>query len=76
MWSIRKEKGRPKGRNTINGIEGFWGYAKNWLYQYRGVPKNYFPLYLSEISFRFNRRKEDITPIVYKLLQKTEHEKI
>ena len=21
----------------INGMEGFWRYAKNWLYQYRGV---------------------------------------
>jgi transposase len=21
---IRKEKGRPKGRDHINGIEGFW----------------------------------------------------
>ena len=30
---IRKEKGRPKGRDHLNGIEGFWSYAKNWLYQ-------------------------------------------
>jgi transposase len=25
----------------INGIEGFWSYAKTWLYHYRGVPKQY-----------------------------------
>jgi transposase len=30
----------------INGIEGFWSYAKTWLYHYRGVPKQYFHLYL------------------------------
>ena len=26
----------------INGIEGFWSYAKTWLYHYRGVPGNTF----------------------------------
>jgi hypothetical protein len=34
---IRKERGRPKGRDHINGIEGFWSYAKNWLYPFCGV---------------------------------------
>jgi len=29
---VRKEKGRPRGRDHINGIEGFWSHAKNWLY--------------------------------------------
>jgi len=36
--SVSKEKGKPKGRNHINSIEGFWSYAKHWLYQYRGIP--------------------------------------
>jgi transposase len=30
---ITKEKGKPKGRDHLNGIEGFWSYAKNWLYR-------------------------------------------
>jgi transposase-like protein len=38
----------------INGIERFWSYAKTWLYIYRGVPKQYFNLYLKEIEFKFN----------------------
>jgi len=38
----------------INGIEGFWSYAKIWLCHYRGVPKQYFHLYLIEIIFRLN----------------------
>lgn len=42
----------------INGIEGFWSYAKTWLYHYRGVPKNYFHLYLKEVEFRFNNSRE------------------
>lgn len=68
---VRKEKGRPKGRDHINGIEGFWSYAKNWLYPYRGVPRRYFHLYLGEICYRFNHRKEDLKPLLTKLLRTT-----
>lgn len=68
---VRKEKGRPKGRDHLNGIEGFWSYAKHWLYHYRGVPKKFFHLYLGEISFRFNHRDRDLFPLIYKLLQRT-----
>jgi len=57
---ITKDKGRPKGRNHLNGIEGFWSFAKNWLYQYRGVPQHHFHLYLKEIEFRFNHRNENL----------------
>jgi hypothetical protein len=27
-----KSQGRPDSRDQINGIVGFWGYAKNRLY--------------------------------------------
>jgi transposase len=37
---IRKEKGCPVGRDHINGIEGFWSYAKNWLYPIAVCPKS------------------------------------
>ena len=52
----------------INGIEGFWSYAKTWLYHYRGVPKSYFELYLKEIEFRFNHRNENIFRILTKMM--------
>lgn len=65
---IRKEKGRPLGREHINGIEGFWSYAKHWLYPYRGVPRKHFHLFLGEICYRFNHRDEDLYPLLYKLL--------
>lgn len=68
---VRKEKGRPKGRDHINGIEGFWSYAKHWLYMYRGVPRKFFHLYLGELSFRFNHRDEDLFPLILKLLRQT-----
>jgi transposase len=66
---IGKQKGRPVGRDHINGIEGFWSYAKNWLYPYRGVPRKYFPLYLGEICYRFNHRDEDIKPLLINMLK-------
>lgn len=68
---VRKEKGRPKGRDHINGIEGFWSYAKNWLYPFRGVPRKFFHLYLGEVCFRFNHRNEDIFPLLFKRLKAT-----
>ena len=44
----------------INGIEGFWRYAKHIVYQYRGVSKYHFPMYLKEIEYRFNHRQENV----------------
>lgn len=65
---VRKEKGIPKGRDHLNGIEVFWSYAKHWLYPYRGVPKQYFHLYLKETEWRFNHRDENLVPLLKHLL--------
>ena len=67
---VTKDKGVPKGRDHLNGIEGFWSYAKHWLYQYRGVPRAYFHLYLKEVEFRFNHRDENLVPLVMRLLRR------
>ncbi len=66
---VTKDKGRPKGRDHVNGIEGFWSYAKNWLYMCRGVPRKFFHLYLAETSFRFNHREQDLYSLLYKELR-------
>jgi len=68
---VRKEKGRSKGRNHIEDLEGFWSFAKNWLTPFRGVPRKFFHLYLGEICYRFNHRKEDIKPLIIKKLKAT-----
>ena len=65
---VLKEKGVPKGRNHINRIEGFWSFAKHWLYQYRGIPKANFPLYLKELEWRFNHRNENLVVLLRRLL--------
>jgi len=66
--AVLKEKGVPKGWNHINRIEVFWSLIKHWLYQYRGIPKNYFPLYLKEVEWRFNHRNENLVVLLRKLL--------
>lgn len=44
----------------INGIEGFWSFAKHNLYQYRGVSRSNFHLYLKEMEYRFNHRRDNL----------------
>jgi transposase len=55
----RKALVDKRTKNHINGIEGFWSYAKHILYNYRGVSRYYFPMYLKEIEFRFNHRNDN-----------------
>lgn len=65
---VTKDKGIPKGRDHLNGIEGFWSYAKHWLYHYRGIPKEHFHLYLKEVEWRFNHRHDNLVLLARKLL--------
>lgn len=55
--AIRKEKGRPKGCDRINGIEDFWSYAKNWLAPFLGVLRKLFYLYLVRFVFSLTNEK-------------------
>lgn len=45
-----------RGKATINGIEGFWGYAKERLLKHHGVSLENFLSHLKEKEFRFNYR--------------------
>ena len=48
------------GKVYINGMEGFWSWAKERFIKHHGVSKEYFPLYLKELEFRYNNRNSDI----------------
>ena len=48
----RKSLVDRRAKSHINEIEGFWSFAKHILYNYRGVSKNHFPMYLKEIEYR------------------------
>ncbi|MFR3769729.1 IS1595 family transposase [Collinsella stercoris] len=52
------ERGNPG--KLIDGIEGFWGHAKNGLVNYQGVPEEDFYLHLRECESRFNMRGRDM----------------
>jgi len=53
----------------INGIESFWGYAKNRLIKFNGIPRDKFYLYLKETEFRFNNRGVDLCKFLLKLFR-------
>jgi hypothetical protein len=56
-----EEFGRACGAASIRDfIEGFWSFAKHILYNYRGIPKYHFPMYLKEVEYRFNHRKDNL----------------
>ena len=69
---LRVDHGRDefaKGRTHINGIEGFWGYAKSRLVRFRGMSPATFNLHLKECEFRFNHRGQDLYPLILKILR-------
>ena len=57
------------GSNHINGIEGFWGFAKVRLVKFRGMRNFTFYLHLKECDFRFNYRKENLCSILLKIIK-------
>jgi len=48
------------GKVYINGLEGFWSFAKERLIKHHGVSRKFFPLYLKELEFRYNYRQQDL----------------
>jgi transposase len=52
-----------RGKVHINGLEGFWAYAKERLIKHHGVSHERFPLYLKEMEFRYNHRHQDLFPL-------------
>ena len=54
---VKHSKTFGKGRNHINGIEGFWSFAKERFHKYHGINKQNYPEYVKEMEFRFNHRK-------------------
>lgn len=60
QYSPQKIDGEFEWWHDINGMDGFWSYAKSWLSHYRGVHRRYFHLYLKEIEYRFNNRKREL----------------
>ena len=69
---LRVDHGRNEfatSTSHINGIEGFWGFAKTRLVKCRGMHPATFYLHLKESEFRFNYRKKNIYPKLLSLIR-------
>jgi len=60
------------GPAHINGIEGFWSYAKRLHRLCHGVDRENFPAYLAEYEFRYNHRDDHLLTILFDRLYKPE----
>lgn len=53
-----------EGKVYINGVEGFWSFAKERLIKHHGISPHKFILYLKEMEWRYNNRNEDLFDII------------
>ena len=65
---VDHKKRFSSGKVYINGLEGFWSYAKERLIKHHGVSREKFPLYLKEMEFRYNNRNTEIFHLLSKYL--------
>jgi len=63
-----REKEYVRGKNHINGLEGFWGYLKRKLASKGGIRRKYLPLFLGEYVWRYNNKKLNLKQKRNKLL--------
>ena len=61
---VKHSKAFGKAHNHINGIEGFWSYAKERFHKYHGISRDNYLAYVKEMEFRYDHRNEQL----YKLL--------
>jgi transposase-like protein len=66
-FRIYHHEAYAQGDVHINGIEGFWEYAKVRLVKFRGLSKNTFHLHLKECEFRFNYRSYDLYELLLEI---------
>lgn len=49
-----------QGKVYINGVEGFWSFAKERLIKHHGISKEKFLYYIKEMEWRYNNRGKDL----------------
>jgi transposase len=57
-------------KNRSAGADNFWGFVKTKLKRYYGVSRPHFYLYLKEMEFRYNHRKEELQSIIRKIVKR------
>jgi len=67
---INHQKTFGKGHNHINGLEGFWSFAKERFRKYHGINMKNYTLYLKEMEYRYNNRNKKLINEVIKIVFK------
>ena len=57
-----------QGKVYINGIEGFWAFAKERLIKHHGISKEKFLFYIKEMEWRYNNREKDLFEVLVDLM--------
>ena len=57
-----------QGKVYINGIEGFWAFAKERLIKHHGISKEKFLYYIKEMEWRYNNREKDLFEVLVDLM--------
>ena len=66
--SIDHSKLFGKGDVYINGIEGFWSFAKENMAKHHGVSPGKFLLYIKEMEWRYNNRDYNLFDLLLKYM--------
>jgi transposase len=56
------------GKVYINGVEGFWSFAKERLIKHHGISKEKFLLYIKEMEWRYNHRDQEVFDLLVQIL--------
>lgn len=66
--NIDHEHKFKQGKVYINGVEGFWSFAKERLIKHHGISKEKFLLYIKEMEWRYNHKEEDLFDLLTRYL--------
>lgn len=58
--TARHRKRFGNNRRHASHLEGFWSFSKERLLKYHGISRDNFYLYMKEMEFRYNFRKENL----------------
>jgi transposase len=57
-----------QGKVCINGVEGFWSFAKERLIKHHGISKNKFLFYIKEMEWRYNNRSKNLFDLLVRYM--------
>jgi len=62
-----------RGKVYINGVEGFWSFAKEKLIKHHGISKEKFLLYIKEMEWRYNNRDQELFDLLVAMILGADH---